>query len=150
MVRKLKEFKDINSLINAVSNRIDELENEEVMDEGLLTETEDEGSMNSFIRAVSKRINELELNDFTEDLETNKTFEFDGYEFDPNSPWTEIWDAVISPIIDSQFNHVGIGGYTQQEAEDDIDAKINIFCEEFLDYPNVVRACNKFFDENDI
>ena len=65
MIRKLNESKNLNSLINAVSNRIDELENEDTMNETLLAEVgENDGTINSLIRAVSNRINELEDNTF--------------------------------------------------------------------------------------
>lgn len=73
--------------------------------------------------------------------------EFDGYEFDPYSSWSNIWTDVIGPIVDSHFDKIGINGYTQQEAEDDIDAIINIFNDEFgTQYPNVAKACDKFFN----
>ena len=73
--------------------------------------------------------------------------EFNGYEFDPYSSWNNIWTDVISPIVDSHFGKIGINGYTQQEAEDDIDAIINIFNDEFgTQYPNVTKACDKFFN----
>lgn len=106
-------------------------------------------TLDAMMRAVQNRINELEdeyvdesLNEELENLE-----EFHGYEFDPNSSWGDIWSAVIGPIVDGHYNHIGIAGYTQQEAEDDIDALINIFMDEYgNEYPNVEEACLRFFD----
>ena len=70
----------------------------------------------------------------------DEEFEFDGYEFDPYSNWTDIWDDVIQPIIESYQEH-------DYEYEDDLDAKINMFLDEYSDYPSVRLACEKFFDE---
>lgn len=102
------------------------------------------------MRAVQNRINELEDEYVDESLcESDEEVweEFDALTFNPNSSWNDIWSAVIGPIIDDHFAHIGIGGYTQQEAEDDIDALINIFMDEYGDeYPNVKEACLRFFD----
>lgn len=106
-------------------------------------------TLDAMMRAVQNRINELEDESMDESLneELENPEEFDGYEFDPNSSWNDIWSAVIGPIVDDHFAHIGIGGYTQQEAEDDIDALINIFMDEYGDeYPNVKKACLRFFD----
>lgn len=117
-----------------------------------LNESEEKGNLKSMIKAVQSRIDYLEDEDvMDESLKEDITSleEFDGYTFDPNSSWTDIWEAVIEPIIDSHFDAMG-PGYTQDEAMDDIDAIVNMFDAEFGDYPNVRRACQKFFDENDI
>lgn len=106
-------------------------------------------TLDAMMRAVQNRINELENESMDESLneELENLEEFDGYEFEPNSSWGDIWSAVIGPIVDDHFAHIGIGGYTQQEAEDDIDALINIFMDEYGDeYPNVKEACLRFFD----
>lgn len=117
-----------------------------------LNESEEKGNLKSMINAVQSRIDYLEDEDtMDENLKEDFTNleEFDGYTFDPNSSWTDIWEAVIEPIINNHFDGIG-PGYTQEEAEDDIDAIVNMFDNEFGDYPNVRRACQKFFDENDI
>ena len=117
-----------------------------------LNESEEKGNLKSMINAVQSRIDYLEDEDtMDENLKEDLTnlVEFDDYTFDPNSSWTDIWEAVIEPIINNHFDNIG-PGYTQEEAEDDIDALINIFDNEFGDYPNVRRACQKLFDENDI
>ena len=127
---RLRESKNgsIRSLMNAVQNRIDELELEQDFDmEESLTEdtTMDEtGSIKDLMRAVRSRINELDSDYTTEAYNSNGDLEdFQGYEFDPNS-----------------------NGYTQQEAEDDIDAIVNIFDDEFgTEYPNVHKACMRFW-----
>ena len=68
--------------------------------------------------------------------------DFNGYEFDPESSWTSIWNDVIQPIIDDEFNYnPGI----ESNIEDDIEAKITIFEDEFGYYPNVKLACDKFW-----
>lgn len=107
-------------------------------------------TLNALMRAVQNRINELEDEYVDESLcESDEEVweEFDALTFNPNSSWNEIYKAVIEPIIDEHFNNVGIAGYTQQEAEDDIDAIINIFMDEYGDeYPNVKEACLRFFD----
>ena len=115
----------------------------------ILNEDTEKGSIRALMRAVQDRINELEDESMDESLneELENLEEFDGYEFEPNSSWGDIWSAVIGPIVDDHFAHIGIGGYTQQEAEDDIDALINIFMDEYGDeYPNVKEACLRFFD----
>lgn len=78
--------------------------------------------------------------DIPMDDEEDEEFEFDGYEFDPYSNWTDIWDDVIQPIIESYQEH-------DYEYEDDLDAKINMFYDEYSEYPSVRLACEKFFDE---
>lgn len=107
-------------------------------------------TLNALMRAVQNRIDELEDEYVDESLcESDEEVweEFDALTFNPNSSWNEIYKAVIEPIIDEHFNNVGIAGYTQQEAEDDIDAIINIFMDEYGDeYPNVKEACLRFFD----
>ena len=68
--------------------------------------------------------------------------DFNGYEFDPESSWTSIWNDVIQPIIDDEFNYnPGI----ESNIEDDIEAKITMFEDEFGYYPNVKLACDKFW-----
>lgn len=117
-----------------------------------LNESEEKGNLKSMINAVQSRIDYLEDEDtMDENLKEDFTnlVEFDDYTFDPNSSWTDIWEAVIEPIINNHFDAIG-PGYTQEDAEDDIDALVNMFDNEFGDYPNVRRACQKFFDENDI
>ena len=107
-------------------------------------------TLDAMMRAVRNRINELEDEYVDESLcESDEEVweEFDALAFNPNSSWNDIWSAVIGPIIDDHFAHIGIDGYTQQEAEDDIDALINIFMDEYGDeYPNVKEACLRFFD----
>lgn len=66
--------------------------------------------------------------------------EFEGYEFDPNGNWTDIWYSVIQPIIDENFG--------SETFEDDVDGIINMFMDEFGEYNSVRIACEKFFDEN--
>lgn len=111
------------------------------------------GSIRSLIRAVQNRIDELEFeldSDYTtEDYDSGSDLEdFQGYEFDPNSSWATIYDDVINPIINVHLGNIGLAGYTQQEAEDDIDAIINIFDDEFgTEYPNVHRACLQFWSK---
>ena len=105
------------------------------------------GSLKDLMRAVRSRINELDSNYTTEDYDSgNDLEEFDGYKFDPNSSWTTIYQDVIEPIINEHFDIIGVNGYTQQEAENDIDAIVNIFDDEFgTEYPNVHKACMKFW-----
>lgn len=117
-----------------------------------LNESEEKGNLKSMINAVQSRIDYLEDEDvMDENLQENLVCfnENEDYMFDPDSSWTDIWEAVIEPIINNHFDNIG-PGYTQEEAEDDIDALVNMFYDEFGDYPNVRRACRKFFDENDI
>lgn len=77
-------------------------------------------------------------------LDKNTAIFLDEYTFNPNSNWTKIWQSVIQPLIDKYFN-------AYDNWEDDLDFKINLFYDVFADkYPNVKRACNKFWDENDI
>ena len=150
---RLRESKNgsIRSLMNAVQNRIDELELEQDFDmEESLTEdtTMDEtGSIKDLMRAVRSRINELDSDYTTEAYNSNGDLEdFQGYEFDPNSSWSTIYQDVIDPIINEHFDIIGVNGYTQQEAEDDIDAIVNIFDDEFgTEYPNVHKACMRFW-----
>lgn len=154
-VKKLRlresEKGSIRSLIKAVQNRIDELEFEQGFEiEESLTENapmDETGSLKDLMRAVRSRINELDSDYTTEAYNSGSDLEdFQGYEFDPNSSWETIYDDVINPVINTHFDHIGVAGYTQQEAEDDIDAIVNIFDEQFgIDYPNVHRACMKFW-----
>lgn len=156
-VKKLRlresENGSIKSLMNAVQNRIDELELEQDFDmEESLTEntpTDKTGSLKDLMRAVRSRINELDSDYTTEDYDSSSDLkDFQGYEFDPNSSWATIYQDVIDPIINEHFDIIGVNGYTQQEAEDDIDAIVNIFDDEFgTEYPNVHKACMKFWTE---
>ena len=78
-------------------------------------------------------------------IENNtEEFEFDGYSFDPNSHWTQIWKDVIEPIIDDHFESFSRGLTSQEEMEDDVDAIISYFDEEFGKYPNVKKAIDKY------
>ena len=61
--------------------------------------------------------------DIEEGLNNSKEFEFDGYTFDPNSPWTQIWKDVIQPITDDHFESFSRGLTSQEEMEDDVDAR---------------------------
>lgn len=154
-VKKLRlresENGSIRSLIKAVQNRIDELEFEQdfEMEESLTENTpmDETGSLKDLMRAVRSRINELDSDYTTEAYNSGSDLEdFQGYEFDPNSSWETIYDDVINPIINGHLAHIGVAGYTQQEAEDDIDAIINIFDDEFgTEYPNVHKACMRFW-----
>lgn len=83
--------------------------------------------------------------DIEEGLDNSEEFEFDGYSFDPNSHWTQIWKDVIEPIINDHFESFSRGLTSQEEMEDDVDAIINIFAEEFGYYPNVKKAIDKYF-----
>ncbi len=106
-------------------------------------------TLNALMRAVQNRINELEDESMDECLTESEedTLDFHGYTFNPYAKWNEILRDVIEPVIDEHYNHVGLAGYTQQEAEDDIDAIINIFMDEYgEEYPNVEEACLRFFD----
>ena len=85
--------------------------------------------------------------DIEEGLDNSEEFEFDGYTFDPNSHWTQIWKDVIEPIIDDHFESFSRGLVSQEEMEDDVDAIINYFEAEFGEYPNVKKATDKFFDK---
>lgn len=127
------------SLTGTVRNRVEESLTENTMDET--------GSLRDLMKAVRRRINELDSDYTTEAYDSGSDLEdFQGYEFDPNSSWTTIYDDVISPIINVHLGNIGVAGYTQQEAEDDIDAIINIFDEQFgTEYPNVHRACLQFW-----
>ena len=94
-------------------------------------------------KAVSKALDVDTKNDIYKFICTTyeiPLYEFDGYEFDPESDWTDIWDSVIQPIIDE---HSG-----SETFEDDVDALINMFMDEFGEYDSVRIACEKFFDEN--
>lgn len=106
-------------------------------------------TLKALMRAVQDRINELEEESVDECLTESEedTLDFQGYTFNPYVNWTEIYGNVIEPIIDDHYNNIGLGGYSQEEAEDDIDAIINIFMDEYGDeYPNVKEACLRFFD----
>lgn len=128
------------SLRGTVRNRTEESLTEN-------TPMDETGSLKDLMRAVRSRINELDSDYTTEDYDSGSDLEdFQGYDFDPNSSWTTIYRDVIDPVINTHFDHIGVAGYTQQEAEDDIDAIVNIFDEQFgIDYPNVHRACMKFW-----
>lgn len=71
-------------------------------------------------------------------------YEFGGYEFDPYSNWTDVWESVIEPIIETH-----IINYTEEEM-DDVDTLINIFMEEYGCFDSVREACERFFDANKI
>ena len=73
--------------------------------------------------------------------ENEKLEEFDGYYFNPNSTWIDVFNDVITPIIDDHF-------VAYPNWEDDIDAIINCFMDEYGHYPCVRHACERFFDEN--
>lgn len=108
-------------------------------------------TLNALMRAVQNRIDELEDESMDECLTESEgdTLDFDGYDFNPNATWNEIFRDVIEPIIDDHYNNIG-RGYTQEEAEDDIDAIINMFMDEYGDeYPNVKKACLRFFDNEE-
>lgn len=150
-VKKLRiresEKDSTRSLRGTVRNRMEESLTEN-------TPMDETGSLKDLMRAVRSRINELDSDYTTEDYDSNSDledsdgYEFDGYDFDPNSSWTTIYRDVIDPIINIHFEHIGVAGYTQQEAEDDIDAIINIFDNEFgTEYPNVHKACMKFWEK---
>lgn len=106
-------------------------------------------TLKALMRAVQDRIDELEDESMDECLTESEedTLDFQGYTFNPYANWTEIFGDVIGPIVDDHYNNIGLGGYSQEEAEDDIDAIINIFMDEYGDeYPNVKEACLRFFD----
>lgn len=106
-------------------------------------------TLKALMRAVQDRIDELEDESMDECLTESgeDTLDFQGYTFNPCANWTEIYGNVIAPIVDDHYNNIGLGGYSQEEAEDDIDAIINIFMDEYGDeYPNVKEACLRFFD----
>lgn len=105
----------------------------------LISESE-KGSLKDLIRAVQNRVDDLEDENVTEGIVPNKTFDFDGHKFDPESTWGDIWYDVIDPIIDE---YAGM----HPNWEDDVDAALRQFLEEFGQYPNVVTACDKFFDD---
>jgi len=108
-------------------------------------------TLKALMRAVRDRIDELEDESMDECLTESDedTLEFHGYTFNPYANWTEIYGNVIEPIVDDHYNNIG-RGYTQEEAEDDIDAIINIFMDEYgEEYPNVKKACLRFFDNEE-
>ena len=80
VIRKLNESGSLDNLIKVVSARVQELQDEDVIDESVLTEINDEeiGNMDSLIRAVTKRINELENDEFNESYDPR----YDDYYYD--------------------------------------------------------------------
>lgn len=95
--RKLNESGSLDNLIKAVSARVQELQDEDVIDESILTEITDEeiGSMDSLIRAVTKRINELENDEFNESYDPEYDSYYDRYEDREEEPtfgyYEEYW-----------------------------------------------------------
>ncbi len=72
-------------------------------------------------------------------------WEFDGYVFDPYSPWTQIWNDVIAKEIDRYWSYVSDGSMTQKEAEEIIDSKISYLEQDFGEFSNVKKAINKYY-----
>ena len=72
-------------------------------------------------------------------------YEFDGYEFNPNGSWTDVWTDVIEPLIET---HIYDNNNYSDEAINDLDAIINVFMDEYGQFDSVRIACEKFFDEN--
>jgi len=94
-------------------------------------------------KAISKALDVDTKNSIYEYIIRNyeiPLYEFGGYKFDPNGDWTDIWYSVIEPIIDEHFG--------SETFEDDVDAIINMFMDEFGEFDSVRIACEKFFDEN--
>ena len=113
----------------------------------IFNEDTEKGSIKALMRAVQDRIDELEEESMDESLcESDEEVweEFDALTFNPNSSWNEIYKAVIEPIIDDHYNNIG-PGYTQDDAEEDIMAIVGHFEDEYGFYPNVKKACGRFW-----
>lgn len=107
--------------------RVYDLSNEEDLEEGL----EDYGFD--------------DYDDYDDRRNDSGEWEFDGYVFDPYSPWTQIYKDVIEKEIDRYWSYVSDGSMTQEEAEEFIDSKISYLEQDFGEFPNVKKAIDKYY-----